>query len=381
MKLSLRNNTVSALLVLALAGAAAAPALAVSSAKAALAAKAGAKAGKHAKAAPKKPPIDYEGEFVNFGQWTEVRLFLDEIAARDGFERAELDALMMKVRYVDAAVQLMKPAPAGKPKNWQAYSRLFIEPVRINGGVKFWNENADALARAEAQYGVPAEIIVGIIGVETVYGNNTGRFRVLDALTTLAFAYPLAPQRAARMAFFRGELESALLYARQSGIDPFSLTGSYAGAVGLPQFMPSNIGKYAVDFDGDGRIDLRNSASDAIGSVASFLVSHGWRRDDPGPVVYAATVSPSRDWEHLIGTGLQARLTPQDLMAAGVATTSPLPAGMQFGLVDLQNGSEPTEFWLGTNNFFAITQYNRSYFYAMSVVELGRAVKLSRRES
>lgn len=376
MKLSLHNNTLTALLVLALAGAAVAPAPALATpAKAKQA-----KAVKNAKAPQKKPAIDYDGEFVNFGQWTDVRLFLDDIAARDGFERAELDALMMKVRYVDAAVQLMKPAPPGKPKNWQAYSKLFIEPVRINGGVKFWNENREALERAEAQYGVPAEIIVGIIGVETVYGSNTGRFRVLDALTTLAFAYPLTPSREARMAFFRGELESALLYARQSGIDPFSLTGSYAGAVGLPQFMPSNIGKYAVDFDGDGRIDLRNSASDAIGSVASFLVSHGWRRDDPGPVVYAATVSPSRAWERFIGASLEARLTPQDLLTAGVATTSPLPAGMQFGLVDLQNGSEPTEFWLATNNFFAITQYNRSYFYAMSVVELGRAVKLSRQE-
>jgi membrane-bound lytic murein transglycosylase B len=376
MDLSLRNNTLTALLVLALAGAAVAPAPAL----AAPAKTKHGKAAKNVKVPQKKPPIDYDGEFVNFGQWTEVRLFLDEIAARDGFERAELDALMMKVRYVDAAVQLMKPAPPGKPKNWQAYSRLFIEPVRISGGVKFWNENREALERAEALYGVPAEIIVGIIGVETVYGSNTGRFRVLDALTTLAFSYPLTPQRDARMAFFRGELESALLYARQSGIDPLSLTGSYAGAVGLPQFMPSNIEKYAVDFDGDGRIDLRNSASDAIGSVASFLVNHGWRRDDPGPVVYAATVSPSRDWERFIGAGLEAKVTQQDLMTAGVATTSPLPAGMQFGLVDLQNGSEPTEFWLATNNFFAITQYNRSYFYAMSVVELGRAVKLSRRE-
>jgi membrane-bound lytic murein transglycosylase B len=378
MKLSLHTNKLSsALLALALAGTALAPAAAATTP--AQHSKAKAKKAKPGKAAPARK-TDYEGEFVNFGQWKEVGQFLDEMAAKHGFDRKELEATMMQVRYVDSAVQLMKPAPPGKPKNWQAYSKLFIEPVRINGGVKFWNENREALARAEALYGVPAEIIVGIIGVETVYGSNTGRFRVMDALTTLAFAYPLAPAREARMAFFKGELESTLLYARQAGIDPFSLLGSYAGAVGLPQFMPSNIMKYAVDFDGNGRVDLRNSPTDAIGSVAAFLVAHGWRRDDPGPLVYAATVSPSRQWERFINQGLEAKFRPQDLMSAGVVTTSTLPEGMNFGLVDLQNGSEPTEFWLGSNNFFSITQYNRSYFYAMSVLELGRAIKLSRRD-
>jgi membrane-bound lytic murein transglycosylase B len=335
---------------------------------------------KKAKAVKKKgpPPIDYVGEFVNFGQWKDVRAFLDELATRDGFDRAALDTLMSQVRYVDAAVQLIKPAPPGKPKNWQAYSKLFIDPVRIDAGVQFWNENRDALARAEALYGVPAEILVGIIGVETVYGRNTGRFRVLDALTTLAFSYPEAPARDERMAFFRGELEATLLFARQNGIDPLSLRGSYAGAVGMPQFMPSSIVKYAVDFDGNGKVDLLGSSSDAIGSVAAFLTAHGWRRDDPGPLVYAAEVSPNRAWEGMINQGLTAKFPVQDLTAAGISTTSALPSGMAFGLVDLQNGADPTEYWVATNNFFAITQYNRSYFYAMSVVELGRAVRLSR---
>ncbi|HJV00552.1 MAG TPA: lytic murein transglycosylase B [Burkholderiaceae bacterium] len=324
------------------------------------------------------PPVDYVGEFVNFGEWKDVRAFLDDLAVRDGFDRAALDTLMGQVRYVDAAVQLIKPAPPGKPKNWQAYSKLFIDPVRIDAGVKFWNENQDALARAEALYGVPAEILVGIIGVETVYGRNTGRFRVLDALTTLAFSYPEAPARDERMAFFRGELEATLLFARQNGIDPLSLRGSYAGAVGMPQFMPSSIIKYAVDFDGNGKVDLLGSSSDAIGSVAAFLTAHGWRRDDPGPLVYAAEVSPNRAWEGMINQGLAAKFPAQDLTAAGISTTSALPPGMVFGLVDLQNGADPTEYWVATNNFYAITQYNRSYFYAMSVVELGRAVRLSR---
>ncbi|MRW87188.1 lytic murein transglycosylase B [Pseudoduganella sp. FT26W] len=336
---------------------------------------------KKKKAAPPKkkaaPAVDYVGEFVNFGDWKEVRAFLDDLAARDGFDRAELGALINQVRYVDAAVQLVKPAPPGKPKNWQAYSKLMIDPVRIDAGVKFWNDNAEALARAESLYGVPAEVLVGIIGIETVYGRNTGRFRVLDAITTLAFSYPEAPQRRERMEFFRGELEATLLFARQDGVDPLSLKGSFAGAIGMPQFMPSSLMKYAVDFDGSGKIDLQNSASDAIGSVAAFLAGHGWQRDVGGPVVYAAAVSPNRAWEGMLNQGLAAKYRSAELATAGVTSAVPAPDQL-YGLVDLQNGAEPTEYWLANNNFFAITQYNRSYFYAMSVVELGRAVRLAR---
>lgn len=331
-------------------------------------------------AAPRKKPapaVDYVGEYVNFGEWKEVRAFLDELAARDGFDRAELNALMAQVRLVDAAVQLVKPAPPGKPKNWQAYSKLMIDPVRIDAGVKFWNDNSEALNRAESLYGVPADILVGIIGVETVYGRNTGRFRVLDALTTLAFSYPEAPQRRERMAFFRGELEATLLFARQTGIDPLSLKGSFAGAIGMPQFMPSSVMKYAVDFDGSGKIDLLGSSSDAIGSVAAFLAGHGWQREQTGPLVVAASVSPSRAWEPMLNQGLVASYRVPELGAAGVSTAAPAPDQL-YGLVDLQNGAEPTEYWLANANFFAITQYNRSYFYAMSVVELGRAIKAAR---
>jgi membrane-bound lytic murein transglycosylase B len=223
-----------------------------------------------------------------------------------------LDALVAKTRFIDSAVQLVKPAPPGKPKNWQAYSERFIEPIRINAGVRFWNENAAELARAEAQYGVPAEIIAGIIGVETIYGRDTGRFRVVDVLATLAFAYPEAPNRNDRMQFFRSELEKTLLLARKENIDPFSLLGSFAGAVGMPQFMPANILKYGVDFDGDGIVDLRNSAADAIGSVANFLVAHGWDRNATGPSVFPADVAPSLAWEPLLG-GLEARYQPAEL--------------------------------------------------------------------
>ena len=322
--------------------------------------------------------IDYDGEQVNFAEWQAVRDFADEIAAKHGFDRAALESLMRQVRFVESAVQLVKPAPPGKPKNWQAYSDRFIEPIRINAGVRFWNENAEALARAEATYGVPAEVLVGIIGVETVYGRDTGRFRVLDTLTTLAFAYPEAPNQAARSAFFKSELENALLLARHENIDPFSLLGSFAGAVGLPQFMPGNILKYGVDFDGDGHVDLRGSTSDAIGSVANFLVQHGWNPRDTAPAVIQVAVSPSRAWEPLLDRGLNATLRAEELTAAGVTPDIPLPGARLYGLVDLQNGAEPTEYWAASDNFFAITKYNRSYFYAMSVLDLGRAVREAR---
>jgi membrane-bound lytic murein transglycosylase B len=299
------------------------------------------------------------------------------VAQRQGIPREELQAWISQMRYVESAVQLVKPAPPGKPKNISAVRALLIEPVRINAGVKFWIEHADVLARAEKEYGVPADVIVGIIGIETMYGRNTGRFRVLDVLATLAFAYPEAPNQDARMTFFRGELENALVLARKNNIDPFSLLGSFAGAIGLPQFMPGSVLAYGVDYDNDGVIDLRGSATDAIGSVASFLVQHGWQRSENGPLVYAANVAPGRGWEAMLGQGLVAKYRLSELQAAGVALPLLPPAERFYGLIDLQNGAEATEYWVATNNFFAITQYNRSYFYAMSVLELGRAVKLS----
>jgi len=325
--------------------------------------------------ARKKSDAD-DGEFANFSQWKEVNAFIDDMVARNGFDKTELQAVFNKARYLDTAIQLIKPAPSGKPKNWQAYRARFVEPKRINAGVDFWNEHALALARAEEQYGVPADIIVAIIGVETVYGRNTGNFRVMDAITTLTFDYPKTANRDARMAFFRGELESTLLFARESNIDPFSLLGSYAGAIGWPQFMPSSIRQYAVDFDGNGKIDLRSSPVDAIGSVANFLKIHGWQRGEP--TVFPATVTDADKAENLINQGLEAKFAPDELKAAGVVPGTELPAGLRYGVVDLQNGTAPTEHWLATNNFFAVTQYNRSYFYAMSVIDLARAVRTAR---
>jgi membrane-bound lytic murein transglycosylase B len=318
------------------------------------------------------------GEFVNFTQWKEAAGFIDDMVARHGFARTEVEDILRKTRYVDIAVQLVKPPPPGKPKNWAAYRARFIEPIRIQAGVAFWNTYEDALTKAEQQYGVPAEIIVGILGVETIYGRQTGKFRVMDAIATLAFAYPDTPNRQPRMEYFRSELENTMLFARDEGIDPFSLLGSYAGAIGLPQFMPGSILQYAVDFDGDDKIDLRNSPVDAIGSVASFLAQHGWKRGEPiaFPVrVNAAAVGAAAPWEQFIGQSLEAKYSLDELKANGIVPAFELPADMNYGLVDLQNGFDPTEYWLGTANFFAISQYNRSFFYAMSVVELGHAVR------
>ncbi len=323
------------------------------------------------------------GEFINFAQWKEVADFIDFMVAKHGYDKGELASIMSKVRYVDASVQLIKPAAPGNLKNWQAYRARFVEPIRINAGVDFWNTHADALARAEAQYGVPAEIIVGIIGVETVYGRNTGNFRVLDAITTLAFDYPDTPTRLARMTFFKKELESTLLFIRDVGMDPFSLKGSYAGAIGWPQFMPDSIRRFAVDFDGDGKIDLQNSPVDAIGSVANFLVQHGWKRGEN--IVFSAIVTnltPENELRLLTKQGAKAVFTINELQGNGIQlrnsqVQSDLPTEMLLGLVDLQNGSNPNEYWLGTSNFFSITQYNRSYFYAMSVIDLGHAVRIA----
>lgn len=329
-----------------------------------------------AKAVKPAPNPEEAGEFANFSQWNEVAAFMNQMVEKHGFDRAELESTFRQIRYVEKTIQLMKPAPPSRPKNWQAYRSRFVEPIRINAGVAFWEEHADALARAEERYGVPAEIIVGIIGVETVYGRHTGNFRVLDALTTLAFDYPNTANRLARMKFFRGELENTLLLARETGTDPFSLFGSYAGAIGWPQFMPGSIRRYAVDFDGNGKIDLRTSPVDAIGSVASFLVEHGWKTGEP--IVFPAAVATSETahgWEAFIGQSLEATFKLDELKAAGVSASIEPPPDLQFGLVDLQNGDAPTEYWLGAPNFFAITKYNRSFFYAMSVIELGRAVR------
>lgn len=330
-----------------------------------------------------KTPLQYAGdqepEFTNFGQWKSVGEFINEMSDEHGFDRGELQAQFTKIHYLDKVIKLINPPPVGKAKNWTAYRERFVEPRRIQAGLDFWRRHETELARAQAEFGVPPEIIVGILGVETIYGRQPGNIRVIDALTTLAFAYPETLNRQTRMEYFRSELKHALLYARESNIDPFSLSGSFAGAIGLPQFMPGSIRRFAIDFDGDGKIDLRNSAADAIGSVASFLSQHGWMANLP--LVYPARpdVSSETIWKPLIGIALSATHSVEEIEQSGVTLPSEAPRTLMVGLVDLQDGDRPTRYWIGSDNFFAITKYNRSYFYAMAVIELGNAIRQQRR--
>jgi membrane-bound lytic murein transglycosylase B len=323
-------------------------------------------------------------EFVHFNQWTNVAEFIDLMVTRHGFDKAQLATTFDQVRYVERSIQLIKPAPPGKPKNWKAYRARFVESVRIDAGIAFWDAHAEALERAEKQFGVPAEIIVGLIGVETIYGRHTGNFRVMDALTTLAFAYPDTPTRLQRMEFFKSELENILLLSRDFSLDPFSFRGSYAGAIGVSQFMPSSIRNYAVDFDQDGKIDLQTSPVDAIGSIANYLALHGWKKGLP--TAFPATLvkleaNPEKITDALntaLSQGLKASYSFETLKSIATTASQDAPQHLLYGLVDLQNGEEPTEYWLATENFFALTQYNRSYFYAMSVIDLGSVIAQAR---
>jgi membrane-bound lytic murein transglycosylase B len=328
--------------------------------------------------ASQDPAPSNEPEFTNFTQWRGVNELIDELSEQHGLPRETLRSQFAKVHYLDNVVRLINPPPPTKIKNWTVYRERFIEPTRVRAGAAFWKKHEAALSRAESEFGVPAEIIIGILGVETMYGKMTGNIRVVDALATLAFAYPPTANRDARMAYFRNELKQIFLLARDNQMDPLSFYGSFAGAIGLPQFMPGSIRRFAVDFDGDGKIDLRNSPLDAIGSIASFLSQHGWQTEQP--LVFPVKVSAQSDatWPGMIGQSLEATFTLDEFSRAGVAIDDTVPASIHYGLVDLQDGDRPTRYWLGTANFFAIAKYNRSFFYAMSVIELGRAIKQQR---
>lgn len=337
---------------------------------------------KKAKGASPKPAKSkaVENESAHFDRWSEVQLFADEMSERHGFNNQQMLKDFEKVALLKSAIQLVKPASPGKPKNWKAYRARFVENGRIEAGVAFWDKYADALEMAEKKYGVPAEIIVGLIGVETIYGKNTGSFRVIDALTSLAFSYPDTPNRAARQSFFRSELENLFLLARETSTDVFSFKGSYAGAIGWSQFMPSSVRTFAIDFDQDGKIDLSGSPVDAIGSVANYLALHGWKKGLPTafPATLISNELTNEQIDKYLGAGLKASFSLDQLKSVVTTAIADAPTNLQYGLIDLQNGNEPTEYWLGTENFFAITQYNRSFFYAMSVIDLGKVITTSR---
>ena len=305
----------------------------------------------------------------------DAHAWADEVAARRGLEPAWVRQMLAQARQLPLVTQLMTPAPAGTPKNWQAYRSRFIEPRRIEAGVRFWQSQREVLARAEAEYGVPAELIVGVIGVETLYGQQTGTFRVLDALATLAFDFPASHPRAAeRVRFFQGELEQFLTLRAQSGMDLLNVRGSYAGAMGLPQFMPSSWIRYGVDFDRDGRVDLFGSPADVIGSVANYFKVFNWQ---PGlPTHYPVRFDAERlDKDALLAPDILPTFSVDSFGAKGaVLTGDALQHRGPLALVELQNGENPPSYVAGTENFYVVTRYNWSSYYALAVIELGQAV-------
>jgi membrane-bound lytic murein transglycosylase B len=313
---------------------------------------------------------------IPYATRADAMAFADEVAARRGLDPAWVRATIGNARQLPNVPRLMLPAASGTPKNWQVYRSRFIDPVRIAAGVRFWRDNAATLARAEAAYGVPPEIIVGIVGVETIYGRNMGSFRVIDALATLAFDFPEAHPRAAeRQAFFRGELESFLSTESRTAENPLVPLGSYAGAMGMPQFMPSSIAKYAVDFDGDGRIDLVHNPADVIGSVASYFKGFGWQ---PGvaPIFPVSFDAARLQKSVLLAPDIVPTFSADAFVAGGaVLQGEALRHPGLLALIELQNGYEAPSYVAGTKNFYVITRYNWSSYYAMSVIDLGREVR------
>lgn len=307
---------------------------------------------------------------ASYAERDEARAFVEEVAARHGFDPAVLSAALARAQHEPAVIRLITPPTQKGVRSWQNYRARFLDRVRIEGGITFWDEHARDLERAAAQYGVPAEIIVAIIGVETLYGRHTGNFETLSALATLAFDYP------PRADLFRRELEALFLLSREQGRDPASYSGSFAGALGYPQFLPSSVRAYAVDFDGDGRIDFDAGPVDAIGSVARYLHVHGWQAG--APVAERARLDDGTDPVPLVAAGIEPALEPATLAAAGVSTLQGTPAATTATLVDLETPGADTEYWLGYRNFYVITRYNRSSFYAMSVFELAEALRLRR---
>lgn len=315
-----------------------------------------------------------------YAQREDVMRAADDIATRRDLNPEWVRQTLGQARHMAQAVKFIQPPPVGTPKNWRLYRSRFIDPIRISAGVKFWQDNRDTLARAEKETGVPADIIVGIIGVETIYGQQMGDFRVLDALATLAFDFPPGHPRAKeRSEFFKAELEQFLSLTHRTSVDPLQLRGSYAGAMGMPQFMPSSWVKYAIDFDGDGKVDLFNSPADVIGSVANYFKAFNWK---PGmPTHYPVSFDPGK-------LDLDALLAPDILPTFGVASFMAKGAVLEgaalqhtgpLALVELQNGDMPPSYVAGTENFYAITRYNWSSYYALAVIELGQEVARARK--
>ena len=294
-----------------------------------------------------------------------VQAFVQEMVERHGFEREALARALRNTKFLTSIVRAMDAPATALP--WHEFRPRHVNDARIQGGLKFWEEHAGVLERAAAEYQVPAEIIVATIGIETIFGQRTGNVNVLDALTTLAFGYPR------RADFFRGELEQFLLLVRETGWTLNAVRGSFAGAIGVPQFMPSSYRKYAVDFDGDGRRDLRQVA-DAIGSVAHYYRQFGWQQG--APVIVPVDVGETA-LEAILAAGIAPHTPIAEFRRRGVLPLEPVGDELLAALiaVDADSGKR---YWLGLNNFYVITRYNRSINYAMAVHELATALRQQR---
>lgn len=290
--------------------------------------------------------------------------FIETMVQEHGFDKAALNSTLsgakVKKSILDAIAR-----PAEKRLTWSQYRKIFLIPKRIEGGVKFWQENKPALDQAQSKYGVPPEIITAIIGVETLYGKHTGGYRVLDALTTLGFHYP------PRSKFFRSELSNFLQLTREEKIDPAIPTGSYAGAMGKPQFIPSSYRHYAIDFDRDGKRDIWENNIDVIGSVANYFSRHDWRRNQPVTVPLSAV---TKEHQAFVEAGMKPSLSIASLREAGIQVDDSIPPDMTTSLVELVT-DEGHEYWAGLHNFYVITRYNHSNMYAMAVYQLSQAIK------
>lgn len=302
----------------------------------------------------------------SYAQHPEARSFIDEMVERHKLPRAEVAAALAQASRQQSILDAIARPAERKP--WKDYRPIFLTAARIDGGTDFWSANSTLLDDEENKLGVDARVIVAIIGVETRYGRNTGSYRVLDALATLGFDYP------PRSAFFRSELEQFFLLAKEEHVDVLSAKGSYAGAMGMGQFIPSSYRRYAIDFDGDGKRDLWNSLGDVIGSVANYLKVHGWEKG--APVVARAQVSGD-GYRALLDKGLQPHMKAGDLAQYGVRTDSPIAADTQVALIELE-GAEGLEHWVVFNNFYVITRYNRSPLYAMAVHQLSEEIAARR---
>ena len=299
----------------------------------------------------------------DFTHNTRTRAFIDEMVKKHGFDRARLTSLFDEAEKREDILEAIA-RPAEKTKPWHEYRKIFLTPDRIRGGAKFWRKHATVLERAAKELQVDPAVVVAIIGVETRYGKHTGGYRVLDALSTLAFAYP------PRSKFFRSELEQFLILAKEEKVDLRTAKGSYAGAMGYGQFIPSSYRNYAIDFDQDGRRDLWGNIDDIIGSVANYFHRHGWKDGEP----VASRVTQGKVPASLVSENSKPDKTAGELAALGIRTTPPLSTHQPVAVLELQQRTGP-EYWLTSNNFYVITRYNRSPLYAMSVYQLSEAIR------